>query len=404
MATKPSTSKANPQQYKAGLDLIQEFEGCELKAYPDPGTGGAPWTIGWGSLRHLDGRAVKQGDVITQAQANAMLAATVDKQVLPALRKLPHWAEMSAEQQGALLSFAWNLGWNFYGAEGFETISKRLREKDWAHVPEALLLYRNPGSSVEAGLRRRREAEGKLWQLGLKDAPAAAPAPTKAALFRIEATQDTWLKKEPVASTELGEKQKVAVPKGKSYAVSAYAEAPADAHALVELAGGAGTWYIYEPHWERDLPSGEAMPASVDWADFGCLVTPNLTVGEVLQWDKRRVPGTNASVRTRLLRTAAEFQKVRDAWGQPLGLTSFYRPEPINAQVGGVPGSRHTTGEAFDLYPTTRSLESFYQWIRTRWTGGLGDGRNRGFVHLDTRGGGCFVPGSGARPAAEWLY
>jgi hypothetical protein len=237
-----------------------------------------------------------------------------------------------------------------------------------------------------------------------KTASQASKLQVKPELFHLQATHDTWLKKEPVSATELGDKQKVAVPKGKSYAVCAYAEEPADAHALVELAGGAGTWYVYEPHWKRELPSGEAMPASVDWADFGCLVTPNLTVGEVLQWDKRRVPGENASVRTRLLRTAAEFQKVRDAWGQPLGLTSFYRPEPINAQVGGVPGSRHTTGEAFDLYPTTRSLESFYQWIRTRWTGGLGDGRTRGFIHLDTAGGGCFVPGSGVRPGREWDY
>jgi len=105
-----------------------------------------------------------------------------------------------------------------------------------------------------------------------------------------------------------------------------------------------------------------------------------------------------------LVRTAAEFQQVRDAWGRPLGITSFYRPEPINGQVGGVPGSRHTTGEAFDVYAVDRSLESFYQWIRTRWTGGLGDGRGRGFIHLDVRGGGGFVPGAGARPAAEWLY
>jgi hypothetical protein len=226
----------------------------------------------------------------------------------------------------------------------------------------------------------------------------------KPALFRLVATQDTWLKKEAVPAAELGEKQKVAVAKGKGYAVSAYAESPADAHAQVELAGGAGTWFVYEPHWRRELPSGEAMPSSVDWADFGCLITPNLTVGEVLQWDRRRVPGANASVRSKLLRTAAEFQKVREAWGRPLGVTSFYRPEPINAQVGGVPGSRHTTGEAFDVYPVDRNLESFYQWIRARWTGGLGDGRNRGFIHLDTRGGGGFVPGAGVRPAAEWLY
>ena len=93
-----------------------------------------------------------------------------------------------------------------------------------------------------------------------------------------------------------------------------------------------------------------------------------------------------------------------DAWGQPLGVTSFYRPEPINTEVGGVPGSKHTTGEAVDVYPTNRSLEEFYQWIRRRWTGGLGDGRAKGFIHLDIRGGGGFVPGAGVMPAAEWLY
>ena len=38
----------------AGLELIRRFEGCARKradglieAYPDPGTGAAPWTIGW---------------------------------------------------------------------------------------------------------------------------------------------------------------------------------------------------------------------------------------------------------------------------------------------------------------------------------------------------------------------
>ena len=34
---------------------------------------------------------------------------------------------------------------------------------DWKAIPETLKLYRNPGSNVEAGLLRRRVAEGKLW-------------------------------------------------------------------------------------------------------------------------------------------------------------------------------------------------------------------------------------------------
>ena len=40
--------------------------------------------------------------------------------------------------------------------------------------------------------------------------------------------------------------------------------------------------------------NGYALTREVNWQDFGCLVTPNLTVGEVLQRDKRRAPGPNS--------------------------------------------------------------------------------------------------------------
>lgn len=254
----------------------------------------------------------------------------------------------------------------------------------------------------------------KLIQL-MKDQASQAPSggpvvsgpkgtPKEDVVFRMTATQPTWLKKRPVQSTELGDKEKVAVEKGRGYAVLAYEEVAGEGHAKVTLAANSGTWFVFEPHWARAQASGEALPASVDWNDFNCLVTPHLTVGEILQWDKRRTPGPDGAARGRLVITAKAFQEVRDAWGSALGVTSFYRPEPINQQVGGVPGSRHTTGEAFDIYPVDRSLEDFYQWIRRRWTGGLGDGRNRGFVHLDRRNGGHFVPGGGVYPSTEWLY
>lgn len=222
--------------------------------------------------------------------------------------------------------------------------------------------------------------------------------------FRIEAVVRTHLKKYPRESTKLAENEKKLVEPGKDYAVTAFEELAADAHAKVELAYGAGEWFIYQPHWKRIQAPPQAVEADIDWSDFNSMVTANLSVGEVLQWDKRRIPGPNASVRNRLKQTAAQYQQVREAWGGPLVVSSFYRPEPINSQVGGVPSSRHVIGEAFDIYPRGRGLEEFYQWIRVRWTGGLGDGRNRGFIHLDTRNGGHFVPGAGARPSVEWDY
>jgi hypothetical protein len=51
-----------PAAVTVALPLVKEFEGCRLSAYPDPETGGEPWTIGWGSTTYGDGARVRQGD------------------------------------------------------------------------------------------------------------------------------------------------------------------------------------------------------------------------------------------------------------------------------------------------------------------------------------------------------
>ena len=145
------------------MELIKEFEGCHLHAYPDPLTGGLPITIGWGSTKDFDGQPFKMGRTITQEYANKLLEFDLINRFLPSLSKIPYWNEMNDNQRGALLSFAYNLGSNFYGSSGFNTITTNLKQKNWKAIPETLKLYRNPNSSVEAGLLRRRTAEGKLW-------------------------------------------------------------------------------------------------------------------------------------------------------------------------------------------------------------------------------------------------
>ncbi len=44
-ATKGGISLEN---LKNGISVLKYFESCSLTAHPDPATGGAPWTIGWG--------------------------------------------------------------------------------------------------------------------------------------------------------------------------------------------------------------------------------------------------------------------------------------------------------------------------------------------------------------------
>jgi len=104
------------------------------------------------------------GNHITQKQADEYLMHDIQNRFLPKLQKIPYWGEMNDNQRGALLCFAYNLGGDFYGSPDFGTITRVLKNKEWDKVPEALKLYRNPGTNVEAGLLRRRVAEGKLWK------------------------------------------------------------------------------------------------------------------------------------------------------------------------------------------------------------------------------------------------
>lgn len=153
----------------SAIALLKEFEGCRLAAYPDPASGGDPWTIGYGTTRYGAGQPVKRGDKITVIEADLLLRLEVDRVAAKLQSTIPHWDAMNDGQRSALVSFAYNLGEAFYGAPGFETLSRKLRDKQWADVPAALELYRNPGTAVEAGLLRRRKAEGALWS---KEAPA----------------------------------------------------------------------------------------------------------------------------------------------------------------------------------------------------------------------------------------
>ena len=151
------------QDYTPAIKLIKEFEGCHLTAYADPLHGWDVATIGWGTTRYPDGRKVSQGDILTAGEADRLLQQEIDTIAKRLSNTIPHWSEMRLTQQSALISFAYNLGSGFYGSTGFETISARLRDKSWSDVPAALKLYRNPGTPTEAGLLRRREAEGALW-------------------------------------------------------------------------------------------------------------------------------------------------------------------------------------------------------------------------------------------------
>lgn len=149
---------------KVALPLVQEFEGCHLTAYPDPETNNEPWTIGWGTTVYSDGTKVKRGDKISQSLADELLLQRLQKDELLLSKRVPNWSFMTINQRAALISFTYNCGSNWFGSNGFNSLTKVITERNYSKVPEVLMLYVNPGGPTEAGLRRRRKAEGDLFK------------------------------------------------------------------------------------------------------------------------------------------------------------------------------------------------------------------------------------------------
>lgn len=140
------------------IALIKWFEGFRSKAYPDPKTGGAPWTIGYGTTKYQNGGSVKPGDAVTTGQAELYLRGDVKSFAasVESLVKVP----LSQCQFDALVSFCYNLGATNLAKS---TLLKELNSGNYKVAAEQFMRWVSPGTSVEAGLRRRRTAERDLF-------------------------------------------------------------------------------------------------------------------------------------------------------------------------------------------------------------------------------------------------
>lgn len=143
-----------PKINAAGLLLIKQFEGLSLTAYPDPGSGGDPWTIGYGHT----GPEVHEGLTITQEQADAYLQQDlegfedcvqdiVDRNLTP-------------NQFAALVSFAYNEG---CGALATSTLMRLVNAGQFEQAANEFGKWISADGAVLPGLVRRRAAERDLF-------------------------------------------------------------------------------------------------------------------------------------------------------------------------------------------------------------------------------------------------
>ena len=140
-----------------GKDFIKSFEGLRLKAYWDKD--GKVWTIGWGHTR-----GVKQGMVITKAQAEQFLA----DDLAPIERHLT--ADLGEDgvlqcQFDALCSWIFNLrdGIRQYNTS---TLRRKLKAGDYKGAADEFPRWCHSGGKVLPGLVTRRAAERKMFLQG----------------------------------------------------------------------------------------------------------------------------------------------------------------------------------------------------------------------------------------------
>lgn len=136
------------------LETIKRFEGCQLRAYPDPATGGDPWTIGYGTT----GPTIKNGLVWTQVQAEAALLEGVrelGRDVQACCKRV-----LEPYERAALVSFAYNVG---IGALRNSTLLRLLNAGETKQAADQFLRWNRAAGKVMRGLTKRRQAERQLF-------------------------------------------------------------------------------------------------------------------------------------------------------------------------------------------------------------------------------------------------
>lgn len=136
-----------------GIELIKQFEGYSSKAYPDPATGGAPWTIGYGTTK-----GVKPGMVITAQQAEKMLRDDVAKfeSGVSSLITSP----TTQGQFDAMVSLAYNIG---LGNFGKSTLLKKHNARCYTCAADQFRVWNRANGKVMNGLTKRRAAEREVY-------------------------------------------------------------------------------------------------------------------------------------------------------------------------------------------------------------------------------------------------
>ena len=332
-----------------GINLIKQFEVCQLTAYKCPA---GVWTIGYG---HTAG--VKEGQSITQAQADAYLVEDLAK-FERMVEKYDSKYTWSQNQFDALVSFAYNIG----SIDQLTANGTRTKEE----IADKILLYNKASGQVLSGLTRRRMAEKALFTTF--DTSLARNAERAALKSGCRGSDVTYLQQRLTAKGYgVGSIDGVFGSKTLE-AVKAF---QAENNLTVDGVVGAKTWAVLE---------GETSSGVYEYSlkkDGDQYISKNFKVKEF------RCKDGSDKVLIDVDFVKDKLQPIRDHFGAAITINSGYRTEEYNAKVGGAKSSYHMKGQAFDIVVTGHTSLEVAQYAQSFDINGII--QYNSFVHLDSR-------------------
>lgn len=138
----------------AGIAALKGYEGVRLSAYPDPATGGAPWTIGVGHT----GVDVRKGLTITEARADELLREDLARFEAGVNAAAP---KATQGQFDALVSLAFNIG---LGNLQSSTLLRKHNAGDYDGAAAQFAVWNRAAGKVMPGLTKRRLSETRMYK------------------------------------------------------------------------------------------------------------------------------------------------------------------------------------------------------------------------------------------------
>jgi len=363
---------------ETGINFIKRFEGLRLKSYL---CSGGVATIAWGTTVYPDGTKVQLGQSCTKEDAERYLdhdmkniyeKHVVDSVAFPLITKQCEF--------DALVSFVYNVGRG--GLHAPNSVDRRLKNGENFHkvIREELPRWNKAGGKVSAGLVRRRKEELELFfssegEKAYKINFGVVSNEVKLFQKMINCWLEHWEKQTLIVDGVFG--------KGTLQAVNDF-----ERNNKLKVSEGITfeCWKRVENFYNKEQDDHPAPAPKPEEKFFRWKrgetkqLTDNFSAEEFQckcgYCDEQKIEKE----------LVERLQKLRERLGKSIHITSGYRCSTHNANVGGVPNSRHAEGDAADIFVSGVSPSDLSREWQKLGFGDGGIGVYSSFTHVDTRG------------------